>query len=205
MLLDLTHVSSLFQRNVKAVLDGFWKTKIVLASLGLFLVGGGDALAYNLLGGRWQNSPTSGCCLSLRVAFQPGLTSYDPQGWSDGMNAWSYSAANLSYGQVGFYQPADVAAYDENNSADSWDGLTVLYPCNTCTYTAADVYLNAYFTHAYPRGEIQAVSAHELGHVPGLAHNTGCVLMNPYTSERWGTCGVNTPQSDDINGVNALY
>ena len=55
---------------------------------------------------------------------------------------------------------------------------------------------------------IRAIYGHEIGHMVGLAHNKGCVLMNPTTfgpGSRWQGCGINTPLSDDINGVNAQY
>lgn len=162
-----------------------------------------SAFAYHLLGGRWPNQPHSGCCARLTAAIVLPMTSYDQTGWWNGMDAWNVSPANIVFSEnSGGYAPV---MYDTYNSGVGWDGITYIHPCNSCTYTYDDAYLNYYYTVNYSDAEIQSVSAHELGHVLGLDHNTGCVLMNAYTSTRWGTCGVNTPQQDDINGVNAQY
>jgi predicted Zn-dependent protease len=68
--------------------------------------------------------------------------------------------------------------------------------------------LNAAKTQNLTRAQIQTVAAHELGHVLGLAHETTtCALMNPNPDYMTFFCGgwVNTPQQDDVNGVNAMY
>lgn len=72
-------------------------------------------------------------------------------------------------------------------------------------YTRA---LNDYYLADDPSEARQSVIAHELGHSVGLAHEYGAVLMNPWTwgdSSRYGEYGVNTPQQDDVDGVNAIY
>jgi hypothetical protein len=96
-------------------------------------------------------------------------------------------------------------AYDTNQPGRNMNGWTVLSPCDSCNYNFADLYLNYAFTKDYPGPEIQSVAAHELGHLAGLAHSSGCVLMNPDTGIRWESCGINLPRTDDVNGVNALY
>jgi hypothetical protein len=171
-----------------------------------------NAFAYNLFGGRWPNQPHRGCCAQLSLYYSSGLKSYDKTGWQNGQNAWNASSANIVYlTTTDTSNPIYLQDGYYNNV--SWDGVTYLYPCNSCTYSTANVVMNWYFTGryssvgSYSTGEIQSVAAHELGHLLGLAHNnlSSCVLMNGFTDQRWVQCQIKTPQSDDANGVNALY
>jgi len=127
------------------------------------------------------------------------------------MDAWNNSAAWVIYTSVPAHQE-NLGAGDVNDSSQPWDGETILYPCSGsgCSYSTGQVYLNYYYTQNYSDAKAQSPSAHEFGHVAGLAHTSSCVLMNPYTSgayARWSSqCNyINTPRSDDINGVNAQY
>ncbi len=169
-----------------------------------------SVFAYALLGGRWANQPRSGCCLRLGIILEGPMYSYDLTGWNNGISAWNGSLANVYYTKVSYGQ-STIGATDTSNSGVGWDGLTNLSPGpGGPTYTAATLYVNQFYTQHYSTGEIQSVSTHELGHLNGLAHVSSCVLMNPYTSGSGGRytqqCGyINTPRSDDINGVNAQY
>lgn len=120
------------------------------------------------------------------------------------MSAWNSSAALVYFTSQS--SSGQVNMTDEYTT-DSWDGLIQITPCSGsgCSYQYANLYLNYRLTQTYSNGEIQSVAAHELGHATGLDHASGCVVMQAYTNIRWGSCGVNTPQTDDINGVNAQY
>jgi hypothetical protein len=65
--------------------------------------------------------------------------------------------------------------------------------------------LNYDQTQDYEGNKVRSVAGHEMGHVFGLAHDSGCILMRSTTSWRYDVCGVYTPQGDDINGFGALY
>jgi hypothetical protein len=163
-----------------------------------------SASAYHLLGGRWPGQPTSGCCAHLYITYSGTLTSYDKTGWDNGRFAWN----NTASANIFFYTTSScctIVAYDTTDNSTNMDGWTLLYPCNSCNYNFADLYLNIAFTQHYLPAEIQSVSAHELGHLAGLDHSSGCVLMNGSTPTRWDTCGINLPQTDDVNGLNSLY
>lgn len=163
--------------------------------------------AYNLEGPRWPGQPSPHHCCADVYWEQDAVYSKDVIGWDDGANAWTDSAAYVIF--YGSNVP-NIYAQDTDNSSVGWDGLT-----SYSWYTGDNgieyfnngtvVTLNYYYTRNYGTNETQSVSTHEFGHSIGLAHSSTCVIMNPDTSVRYGQCGVYTPQSDDDNGVDALY
>jgi hypothetical protein len=180
--------------------------RLIIASLVLVLLGAQmqTASAYVLFGGRWPNQPTSGCCLYLSAYIYAPITSYDRTGWSNGMSAWNSSAALVYFTSQS--SSGSVNMTDEYTN-DSWDGLIQITPCygSGCSYQYANLWLNYRLTQGYSDAKIQSVAAHELGHASGLDHAPGCVLMQVNSSIRWDSCTINTPRTDDINGVNAQY
>jgi predicted Zn-dependent protease len=132
------------------------------------------------------------------------MQAYDSTGWDNGIHGWNVSPANIVYTKA---TPANITVTDTYNSGVTWDGLTSLAPCLSCSpYTSATAWLNSYFTRNYSPGAIQSVTTHELGHIAGLAHVTNCAIMVADTSTRYyNVCGIWTPQTDDVNGINALY
>lgn len=201
-------VHEMFHQLGRRVDNSRWRRGLLSAGtlLGvcLLFVSVQTAFAYVLLGGRWPNQPTSGCCASLGVVVAGPMMGHDMEAWSDGLSAWNNSPANIIYNSVGFGQ-SSILATDTSNSSVTWDGIATLNPCLSCTYSSANLLLNNHYTRNYSLAQTQAVAAHELGHLAGLDHADGCVLMNPYTNQRWNTCGVNQPTNDDVDGVNALY
>ncbi len=183
---------------------------ISFLSITLLLSFSTTAQAYNLLGGRWAGQPGPHACCAHFHSQYLGMSSKDSTGWDNGSYAWNVSPADFD---VNRYSSAVIAMGDYNfgsTGCGGCDGITYLNPCNNCTYTSATLYENSYYSSMsnYTAAVIQSVTAHEIGHMVGLAHSNGCVLMNPYTfgsGSRWGGCGINTPRSDDINGVNAQY
>ncbi len=93
-----------------------------------------------------------------------------------------------------------------HDANDSRDGYAQLIPSTTANpYTGAFSYINSFYTDGYVPEKRQSVTAHELGHVLGLGHADGAVLMNPFTNVRWDQGRINQPTADDRAGVNALY
>jgi hypothetical protein len=186
---------------------------LIVLGIGVYLTSAREALAYNLLGGRWANSPTSGCCLYVsfkNAATYSGLaTAYD-----SAKGDWNTSSANVNFkspGATGI--SGEVWGWDVHDSSVGWSGLTRLFnsagqECygSSCRWTDADVFLNHYYTQNYTdSAKKKGLASHELGHAIGLAHAGGCVIMVDNDYSRWNVCGVHTPQADDRNGVNALY
>jgi predicted Zn-dependent protease len=69
---------------------------------------------------------------------------------------------------------------------------------------AADTaYLNYYYTQNYSTSKIQGVAAHELGHVAGLDETGACPAVMWHVTN--SSCRATVPQTDDINGIDALY
>lgn len=161
------------------------------------------AYAYTLEGPIWASQPPPGTCCATLYTNVTSSESVDTTGWSDARNAWNSSPAFID-----FYvsSTTHITTSDTYNSSVRWDGLTTYYSSTGKYFDWATAELNYYYTQNYSRREIQSVAAHELGHVAGLGDlSSGCILMNLYTAVRWGQCGVNTPQSDDVNGIDALY
>lgn len=167
-----------------------------------------SARAYALNGKYWPNN------YAIRYV-KDSMTSKDSTGFDNARAAWNNSSAPVFFcaGCSGNY----VEMYDQNDGNDGTDGFSYEYTsstgCNangTTVYiiTGAGAYLNTYYTNqsSYTSGgAIQSVAAHELGHVVGLAHvSNEHELMYP-TTDRWFVDGINTPQSDDINGTKAIY
>lgn len=202
-------------RSLVAALEGMWAIRFALMLLLITYLRPGSAQAYGFLGGRWANQPTSGCCLTLTYNSSLTTNTYDQTGWNDALGSWNSSGANVIYISANSSYLVDLR--DTYDSTVGWDGYTRLYvngvECygTSCRWNYDISFLNDYYTHDYSRQEIHSVAAHELGHTAGLAHQAKCVLMDPYTFGSYpgrytSTCGyIYTPQSDDINGVNAQY
>jgi len=116
----------------------------------------------------------------------------------------------------------NVRIADGNFGNVGFDGVTlnlqqqdpVTYSCSSGHWTETLVtWWNTYYTDSYGSSERQSVMVHELGHALGLddIHHappppcTGIPIMQGDTATRWVSCGLTTPQSDDVNGVNFLY
>jgi hypothetical protein len=165
------------------------------------------ANAYTLEGPIWPGQPGSHtCCANLTYRNFAG-DSKDFNAGTQGANAWDNSAAFVF---IRTSLTPQIDFEEANNSGVGWDGLTswsTYRGGNGVTYfnQGMTVQVNNYYLKNYSSGEAQSVSTHEFGHSAGLGHAGGCVIMNGYTGTRWGTCGIDTPRSDDDNGVDALY
>lgn len=180
----------------------------VLAAAALAAAPRPAAATYQLEGARWPNQPGAGvCCAVLQYEMNIIIwaNNADVTGWQNGAAAWNNSAALVWVNPAPGNSPINLI--DTTDSVDGWYGLTSLSSSGG-TFTGATAWLNAFYTQGMSAAQIQTVATHELGHVIGLAHDTdACAVMNPDPGTMTTFCGgwVNTPQQDDVDGVNALY
>jgi hypothetical protein len=163
------------------------------------------ANAYILLGPRWAGQPAPPtCCAQITYRNIAGQTR-NINGLNNGAYAWSASAAPAVISLNNSYM---INAYDVDNSSVSWDGLTswsFYYGSDGRKYFnwGTNLRLNNHYTKNYTATTIKGLAAHEFGHALGLDdRSSGCEIMNGTTASR---CGLSTPQTDDVNGIKALY
>lgn len=154
-----------------------------------------QALAYALEGiypAQWYN---------LRLNEGGFYNSTEKSAFEAAVSAWNGTATPIYIIYTGS-AGAEIYESSSNFGATGWDGqtswtLTSLH-CNGWTQTQySNVQLNNYYTRNYTSANIQSVSGHELGHAMGLDHVNVTAIMNPNTY-------VTTPQTDDVNGINAI-
>ncbi|HZU70891.1 MAG TPA: matrixin family metalloprotease [Ktedonobacteraceae bacterium] len=164
---------------------------------------------YSFDGGYWPNN------FAIQY-IKDSMTSKDSAGFTNGINAWNNDPYAPVY-FVGYSGGNHVEMWDQNDGNDGYDGYswrdTSSFGCNvngTTVYVIAyaAAYLNTYYTNQSKYtsgGAVQSVAAHELGHDVGLGHDPNENQLMYATTDRWWVDGINSPQSDDNAGVNAIY
>jgi hypothetical protein len=178
------------------------RTLRLLLILAVALALPASTLAFNVLGGKWSSAGGG------HVKYWIYSGGADKTAWQNAITSWNNSPTPIWMVSAGKADAENLGLRSVTNNSVVWDGIAYLSPCNACTDTYADARLNKFFTDGYGAAKRQSVTEHEMGHVFGLAHTAGQVLMNPSTcgaNSRWCTFSINTPRQDDVDGINAIY
>jgi predicted Zn-dependent protease len=164
---------------------------VLLLSTLVLLSTPSSASAYKRLPHKWPSA-----VLKVHIT-QAYSTAYY---WQLGELRWNSTSTPVNFTEA---TTAKINLTGIDQSSTSYDGLT---SCSAsggiATYCGA--WINHYYLKGYSQNKAAGVAAHELGHVLGLDHTSGCVLMYAYSDYR-DSCGANSPKADDINGINAIY
>ncbi len=167
--------------------------------------------AYNLIGASWPDARVSihsngfrGSNSSFNSSFVEALNQWN------GLSLFSYSSINAAADPcVG---PNSTHGWEFNSHwcGTSFGGSTVAIAFGAWNASNELIDVGIVFNTAWPwdvhngsgpNVDFRRVATHELGHTLGLDHdNTFAALMNAFYSET-----IETPQTDDINGLRAIY
>lgn len=164
---------------------------------------------YYYLGTGWWNKTTM-TFYSYATGDYASISSTAASDWSNSTHAKIQSTAQ------GY---EDISVFAGDFGSTIWYARTIICGVSgTCyssspineTYRSAEVDYNsnANIMGGLAFGAKQAVADHEFGHTLSLAHvptYNPAHIMYTYPTYIYNTYGVNWPQSDDIQGINARY
>jgi len=169
-----------------------------------------EAKGYSLLGWRWSYSKAKSLYYwvdSYLWTYFDGLAFwYAARSWERLVNGEVPQFFEVSYGE-----DITIFSYDGGNNGEL-AGCWSAYFWNGYYYEIyhSNIRVNKYYIETgyyYCFQQKQRVSAHEFGHTLGLADLAAPpdIYWLMYKYEVYGQTGVYTPQSDDINGLRAIY
>lgn len=167
----------------------------------LVLIGGlfsSNVLAYNLTGEHWRAGT-----LTFGISYI-SASNESSNALNNGTVEWNNTNILLTLSEEPIGSNVDFTLGDYYDPNTDNDGISYWQANGGITYNAQG-YLNAYYTDDYGAQKRLSVAAHEVGHILGLSHSSGAVLMNGSTGVRYGIYGIYYPTADDVNGVQSYY
>lgn len=151
------------------------------------------ANAYTTTGCHWNSSSTINYKNNGSGSYTSIITN-SANSWDSGTPLYLQSTAN-----------AALVVYQTNAGNSGYEGYTTWY-CSGGITSGTSSYANTYYTASYPTNKIRAVLTHEIGHALGLNHSgVAGAIMSSSAGGEYDTYGHYTPQTDDKNGINAIY
>lgn len=153
------------------------------------------------LGGKWKSNPTYHCdniASAYKTASNKGINSWNSALKTIGVSL-RYNYASVTSAKVSF----NVKNYGSTGwNAQGQPGPSV----SSGTYTYGTVRYNTKYMSNYSAGKKKAIATHELGHMLGLAHRTGKVLMNVNGSSKYyDEWSISSPTAADRTDLDAIY
>jgi hypothetical protein len=176
----------------------------VLSIVLILIMMGATANAYTLKEYKWKkSSPDS----TLHVYLKWGDRLDDvpesviAQGFSNAISDWNSSQSHIKYYTTTSSSKNILNSYTLMND-NEYGYCTVYYDSITKYISYFEAYVNAGNRNISKSNVARSAAAHELGHSYGLGDlTTGVAIMNGNRDRT----RIYTPQTDDINGVNAHY
>jgi len=170
---------------------------------GFVLVPSSSASAWVATCGTWSSS-------TIFVKNQGSTTTYNGVThnygtlWSQAVARWN--AANLDAMWVVTPYTSQLRMYNTNRGADGYVGLSGWSCTGSTINSGAWSSGNEYYLWDESDAQIPGLMIHELGHTAGLHHPSSCLPNGlPAIMKSSFGCGYFYPQTDDKNGINALY
>lgn len=185
-----------------------------ILSLIAFLLLSAAANAYELNSSKWPQpsttmylgdlNGTSSNGASWRSAFNEAADS-----WSDNSN-FNFSFSNSQVPDCSQVDTRNYIGFSSSVCDDAWGGATLAVTMSASfsdgTLAKSDILFNSHLSWDVHHGassnphDFRRVAVHELGHALGLGHEGSAVaIMAPIEGS------IETPTTDDLNGVTALY